>query len=188
MTIRTFIIGAIIAALLQTAALAKIVYDRVSLVNNGAEVVLKSEMVDPRDLFRGHYVTLNLSVGEVTGKTVEIFGDLEQSKPVFVELKMGDEGFWVANRLYAEYPDEAAAPVIRGTLISDRQVTGTDSPRYVIRFPFDRFFAPLEKAKDLEKVRRDRNLGVVLAVGDGGEAAIKGISVEGELIYNEKLF
>ena len=59
---------------------------------------------------------------------------------------------------------------------------------HVIRFPIDRFFAEKNRAKDLEKVRRDRNLGVVVALGPNGEAAIKGISVEGELIYNEPLW
>jgi uncharacterized membrane-anchored protein len=184
----TFLIGALVAALLQTAALGKIVWDRVSLINNGAEVVLKSEMVDPRDLFRGYYVTLNLSVGEVTDKSVEVVGTPATGSPVFIELKKGEDEYWVANRLYAEYPATAEGPVIKGELLSDWPVTGETGKRYVIRFPFDRFFAPAERARKLEDVRRDRNLGVVLAVGEGGEAAIKGISVAGEMIYDEKLF
>ena len=54
-----FTTGVILVAFLQTAALAWIVYDRVSLLEDGREVVLKNVPVDPRDLFRGEYVILN---------------------------------------------------------------------------------------------------------------------------------
>jgi len=190
MKIKWIIGGALLAALLQSAALGKIIWDRHSLLENGREVVLQSAMVDPRDLFRGHYVTLNLSVGAMEEGTFTIDGELKTGEDIFVSLKPGEYGFWVADVLHAAMPENASAPVLRGRLVSDRPVTGTgnDAPRYVIRFPFDRYFADRKKAKDLEKVRNDRKLGVIISVGGNGEGAVKGISVDGDLVYVERVF
>ncbi|WP_075996477.1 GDYXXLXY domain-containing protein [Salaquimonas pukyongi] len=180
--------GALLAALLQSAALGKILWDRHSLLENGQEVVLQSAMVDPRDLFRGHYVRLNLSVGALEEGTFTVDGELKRGEDVFVSLKPGEDGFWVARTLHAAMPQAPSAPILRGKLISDRPVTGDNAPRYVIRFPFDRYFADRKKAKDLEKVRNDRKLGVIISVGEDGEGAVKGISVDGELVYVERVF
>ena len=189
MKVKWIIGGALLAALLQSAALGKILWDRHALLENGREVVLQSAMVDPRDLFRGHYVTLNLSVGALEEGTFTVDGELENGEDIFVSLKPGGEdGFWVADTLYAAMPEAPSAPVLRGRLVSTRTVTGENAPRYVIRFPFDRYFADKKKAKDLEKVRNDRKLGVIISVGEGGEGAVKGISVDGELIYVERVF
>lgn len=188
MKVKWIIGGAVLAAVLQSAALGKIIWDRHALLENGQEVVLQSAMVDPRDLFRGHYVTLNLSVGALEEGTFTIDGKLENGEDIFVSLKPGEDEFWVADTLYAAMPEATAAPVLRGRLVSTRAVTGEDAPRYVIRFPFDRYFADRKKAKDLEKVRNDRKLGVIVSVGENGEGAVKGISVDGELIYVERVF
>ncbi|MGB7286878.1 MAG: GDYXXLXY domain-containing protein [Salaquimonas sp.] len=187
MKLKYFIFGAIGAALLQSAALGKIIYDRANLISSGKEVVIQSAMVDPRDLFRGHYVTLNLTVGTINDPNIPITGELQPDGPVYVELKKGDEEFWVAKHLYAEFPEGISEPVIKGK-IQRGWSSGNNVRNMRIRFPFDRFFAEKGQAKDLEKVRRDRKLGVVLAVGADGEGAIKGISVEGEVIYNEPVW
>ena len=188
MKVKWIIGGAVLAALLQSAALGKILWDRHSLLESGREVVLQSEMIDPRDLFRGHYVTLNLSVGALEEGTFTVDGELLTGEDIFVSLKPGTEGFWIAETLHAAMPENPDAPVLRGMLVSDRTVTGENAPRYVIRFPFDRYFADKARAKDLEKVRNDRKLGVIISVGENGEGAVKGISVDGELIYGEKVF
>ena len=57
-----------------------------------------------------------------------------------------------------------------------------------ISFPFDRYFAPKKRAKELEKFRRDQKLGVVLSLNKEGVGLIKGITVEGKVIYNEPLY
>lgn len=187
MKLKLFILGAATAAFLQSAALGKIIYDRADLLRNGTEVVLQSGMVDPRDLFRGHYVVLNLTISRIPADEVELVGQPESGQDVWVSLKKGDEEFWIADRIYAQRPDSSENPLIRGEYASGRRVTGATT-NHVIRFPVDRFFAEKNRAKDLEKVRRDRNLGVVVALSGEGEAAIKGISVEGELIYVESVW
>lgn len=186
MKLRWFIGGALIAAVLQTGALGKIIYDRAELIRNGTEVVLQSGMVDPRDLFRGHYVVLNLTIGRLPANDVKVVGELEYKDDVFLSLKKGEEEFWIADTLYGEFPSDVSGPVIRGEYQSTRSPSSIQNHR--IRFPVDRFYAEKSRAKDLEKVRRDRNLGVVIALDGKGNAAIKGISVEGELIYNEPVW
>lgn len=187
MKLKWFILGAVIAALLQTAALGKIIFDRADLIKNGREVVLQSGMVDPRDLFRGHYVTLNLTIGRIPAVEVTVVGEPEQRHDVWVSLKKGEDEFWVADTLYSEKPEIAASPVIRGEYLSGRPVAGGNQ-FHSIRFPVNRFFAEKSRAKDLEKVRNDRKLGVVVALSEDGDAAIKGISVAGKLIYNEPVW
>lgn len=188
MTIKHFLIGAVIAAILQTTALGKIIFDRAMQLQNGKEVVLQTQMRDPRDLFRGHYVTLNLSVGEVAEDKVEVNGEFKYKDPVFVALKKGEDEFWVAKAIYDKMPTGISDPVIKGKYQRAHKPKGETVLRHRIRFPFDRFFAAKKRAKELEKVRRDQKLGVVLSVGDNGEALIKGISVEGEMIYNEPIW
>lgn len=208
MKLKWFIGGAIVAAVLQSAALGKIIFDRADLIRNGREVVLQSGMVDPRDLFRGHYVTLNLTISSIDGKDVKLdksFSDAWdqngnqnqfQGRDVYVSLKKGENEFWVPDTLYAAIPKDTDKPFIRGEYRRGARLAipgPDDEPEnmqgtHILRFPIDRFFAEKSRAKDLEEVRRDRNLGVVVALSDTGEAAIKGISVEGELIYVESVW
>jgi len=57
-----------------------------------------------------------------------------------------------------------------------------------IDFPFDRYFAPEWRALEMEDFRNESRLGIVLSVLPDGEAAVKGIVVDGEPIYDEPLF
>ena len=62
---RKWLIAGIAAAALQTAAIGWIVWDRISLLKNGREIVLPIIPVDPRSLFRGDYVILDYPVTAV---------------------------------------------------------------------------------------------------------------------------
>ena len=51
-----------LAAVIQVAAIALIVYDRVGVLREGSEVLLQTRPVDPRDFLRGDYVVLNYQI------------------------------------------------------------------------------------------------------------------------------
>lgn len=186
--VKYIIIGAVIAALIQTGLLAKIIYDRGQHLQHGKEVLLQTGMVDPRDLFRGHYVRLNLSIGRILGKDVNTIGELKYGKSVFVLLKKGDAEFWIPDAIYADLPEASDNPVLKGKLTYIRNSKDPEKATYQISFPFDRYFAPKKRAKELEKIRNDRQLGIIVALNDKGEGLIKGISVEGKSIYNEPIY
>lgn len=195
---RTFILGAAGIAVLQSGAVGAMIANRARNIANGREVIVESRFVDPRDLFRGHYVALNLVVGELDSNTVEIDREFETGDAVFAELRKGDGVFWTARKLWHEIPQGADAAFLRGTITVNRALAttapaeGEDAPEpaaqsYRIAFPFDRYFAPKLRAQELEKFRREQQLGVVLSVGEDGSGIIKGITVEGEIIYDEPL-
>jgi len=185
MRTRYFLLAALIAGSLQTIALGSIIYDRAQKLITGQEVVLQSMMRDPRDLFRGHYTRLNLDVGELKIVEITVVGEFSYGDDVYVELAKGEDIFWIAKTLYAQNPQRADIALIKGRIISRANRT-----TYRISFPFDRYFAPKERALELEDIGRDedRKLGIILALDGSGAGQIKGISIDDKLIYEEPLY
>ena len=180
MTGRRLILGVVLAALLQTGLIGQMIQARAAILRNGQEVVLQTGFIDPRDLFRGHYVRLDLLISSIPADSVPPLGDVIRGEDVWVTLAPGEDGFWTPLAVLSAPPDDAVA--LRGTFLSDYDGT------IRIRFPFDRYFAPELRARELETLRRDRRLGIVLAVTPEGEGAVKGITIDGAAFYDEPLF
>lgn len=176
---RFMVLGAILAALIQTGLIGQMIWARAAILKDGVEVRLQTGFVDPRDLFRGHYVTLNLLISTIDATKVTRDGDFRHGDPIWVVLAEGDDGFWHPDAvLHGPAPDRVA---LRGTFRSDY------GGEIRVSFPFDRYFAPRERALELEDLRRDQRLGVILAVTPDGQGAVKGITIDGEVIYDEPL-
>lgn len=178
--------GILVTVLFQTASVGKMITDRAAILRNGTEVMLETGFVDPRDLFRGHYVSLNLVVSRLQGLPTSGFGPDDKGKPIWLSLEKGESGFWepVAVSGVAPEGDVSLLGTFRHTSgsgqLSDRNI--------FIDFPFDRYFAPEARALELENLRTNQRLGIVLAVMPNGTAAVKGIVIDGEPIYDEPLY
>jgi uncharacterized membrane-anchored protein len=185
MSIRAFIIGAVIVALAQTVALGAMIFQRAMALQSGREIVVQSGFVDPRDLFRGHYVLLNIVVGDLNRDHISVDRPFERDEPVYVRLAADPEsGFWRASALAHELPADSTDAYLRGKIL---YVPEAADESYRIGFPFDRYFADRERAKELEKLRQDQRLGVVLVLGDDGSGYIKGLTIDGRRVYDEPL-
>lgn len=180
---RRMILPAIVmAAVVQSAFLGKMVTDRAALIRDGQEVILQTGFVDPRDLFRGHYVVLNLVISRIDAAELTLPEGLENDADIWAELQPGADGFWTIKRVHAALPEAPKGPLLRGTFWF------SNGTRHNFRFPIDRYFAPKLRAQELETFRANDALGVILALSATGEAAIKGITVAGERIYEEPLY
>lgn len=184
MTPRILILGTVLAAVLQTGVLAKIITDRASALKSGHEVLVETGFIDPRDLFRGHYTTLNLLIGSLQRADISINGTFRRDDPVYVVLDTSGP-FAKPVSLHTSYPKAPKGPVLlgRANFTSDN-----NSETLSINFPFDRFFAAKDRAMDLQNLQRERKLGVILSVANDGSAMIKGLTIDGEKIYEEPLF
>ena len=184
---RFLIPAAILAAIVQTGLVGKMITDRAALLQGGTEVWLRTTFVDPRDLLRGHYVVLNLEIERID--TARVDGtqfDPKENRgyrpPVWISLEQGEDGFWQPRKLWAQRPEDASLTVIKGEFL------GHNNRIYRIDFPFDQYFAPYERAQELEHLRQENKLGVVIALGPDGTGAIKGLVVDGVSVYDEPLF
>jgi uncharacterized membrane-anchored protein len=184
MSKRILIISTVLVALLQTCVLAKIVTDRAVALNAGQEVILETGFVDPRDLFRGHYTVLNFEIESIDKSTVEIVGDYTYSTPIYIELDTSGD-FAQAKRLTPTPPTDATGPVLMATV---RNVGSNENTPLTLNLPFERFYAAKTRALKLQNMQRERKLGVILSVADDGTAMIKGLTIEGEKIYEEPLY
>lgn len=182
MTIRTLLIGILIAAAAQTGLMAKIITDRAAALKAGTEVLLETGFIDPRDLFRGHYTTLNLLISTPDPDTVTIEKDIKYNDTIYAELTKTD-GFAQIVAITKTIPDAPKGPILKGTAQFN-----TGNPRARIRFPFNRFYADKTRALELQDMQREQKLGVILSVSPDGTGMIKGLTIEGEKIYEEPLY
>ncbi len=180
MKLSLILAGILAAATIQTGLVGKMITDRAAILRNGTEVRLETGFVDPRDLFRGHYVALRLDISEIQMPAATRDHDFEIGEPVWVEIEPDEDGFWRPVGLRVEPAENLVT--LRGTM------SWTSGDAILIDFPFDRYFAPKLRAKELENLRRDGKLGIALSVLPDGEAAVKGIVIDGEAIYDEPLY
>lgn len=97
MTGKKLIISALVLALVQIGFLSWIIAGRAAILRNGKEVLLKVQPVDPRDLLRGDYISLNNNISRIP---VKLIVNLPQGKfssddtAIVVRLKKGSDGYW----------------------------------------------------------------------------------------------
>lgn len=190
------LIGIAIAVLFQTALLGQMVWAQITLLNSPTEVVLKTTPVDPRDIFRGDYVILNYEISAFERNKVPIADGLESGDDAYVLLNTQGSTAEPLEVLAAAPSDlRQGQALIRGrvnyVLRDEMTPNGSDCedcPSIFISYPIDSYFVPEGTGTELEKYRDERALGVVVALNEEGDAAIKGLMIEGEKIYDEPLF
>jgi uncharacterized membrane-anchored protein len=175
-------VGAV--ALLQSVMLGAMVWDRIQLLKHGREVVLPIIPIDPRSLFRGDYVQLNYEVTRVPGPLIE--GRPRRSEAVYVSIARGADGVWTPTKAAPMHggAGEADGVVLKGRL----ERGGSDGQDAFVRYGIESYFVPEGKGRELEALARDQKLAAVVAVDARGNAAIKGLMIDGKLAYEEPLF
>jgi uncharacterized membrane-anchored protein len=167
-------------ALAQTAVLAWMVIDRVRLIKTGREIVLPIVPVDPRDLFRGEFVRLGYEINRAPLSLLKGTPP-KDSQVVYVTLGKQEDGTWravgVADSALAGGADQV---VLKGR-VSAQGWGG-------IRYGIESYFVPEGEGRRLESLARDRKLAVLVSVDKAGNAAIKGLIIDGKLQYEEPLF
>lgn len=158
----------LLVAAMQSAIALWAVLDQMRAIRTGTEVVLVTQAIDPRDLLRGHYVTLRLSISDLP--TTLPGSPPLPGAPVWVTLVPGQDGLWQASGLSATDPDAVA---IRGVF------QGGYGDRFAIDFDFARYYAPQHRALALEDAMRRGTVAVILALAPDGQAALRGVVMDG---------
>ena len=176
-----------VVALLQTAALGYMVFDRMSLLAHGREIVAEVIPVDPRDLFRGDYVILGYSFGR--GEVPVPEGTVQGDK-VYVTLKPTAPGQWEPVAADSSYPSLVGGPdnvVLKGIVSYVGHPDPAGPPKAAVRYGIESYFVPEGTGRELEKKVLEKKISAVLAFGNSGAVAIKALVVDGERIHQEPL-
>jgi uncharacterized membrane-anchored protein len=180
-TSRKMLLALAVVALAQTAVLAYMVIGRVQLLRTGREITLPIRPIDPRDLFRGEYVRLGYDISTVPLNFLE--GPRPKPNEVlYVTLEKKEDGAWRAAAVTRALP--AATSPDRIVLKGRPLAPGSTWMRYGI----ESYFVPQGQGPKLEGMARDRKLAALVAVDKAGNAAIKGLIIDGKLQYEEPLF
>jgi hypothetical protein len=109
----------------------------------------------------------------------------------WVTLEKMPDGNWRAVKVTSELPREPASPERVVLKARSSYAWPHDSPPETevrVRYGIDSYFVPEGQGRKLEALAREKKLATLLAVDGNGNAAIKGILVDGVLQYEEPLF
>jgi uncharacterized membrane-anchored protein len=182
--------AAITVALIQCGILGYMIQSRAGILQNGTEIILKTEPVDPRDLLRGDYVTLGYSISQF--QATDIPGDpnsyIGESTPVYVALKKGADGIWAKSRASrAPFADLKADEVLIAGR-SERGFTPQSSDFVRINYGIERFYVPEGEGRAIESAQVQKRIDAVIMVNANGTAQMKALRDNGVALYEEPVY
>jgi len=179
-----FWLRAVTVMIILAITLSAMIFQRLNILTNGAEVVLKTKPVDPRDLFKGHYARLNFDISETVKPAHLENKRFKKGDKVFLRLIRTENNYWVIKEVFKSIPQkQPGGVIIQGT------IKYAYSNKLRIRYGIERYYAPKAEALNLEKLSRDKiEIGVIVRVSKNGEAAISGLKIGDKKIYDEPLF
>lgn len=150
---------------LQLAILLLMILTKSLVLAHGTKVLLKTLPVDPWDLFRGEYVTLNYEISQLNLKELHYDGEaFKRNDRVYVALKKGDK-YWSATSVSRRRPADESL-FIKGTV---RYYNDYDSTIFVT-YGIESFFVPEGQGPEIEREVVD--LHAEVSVDSRGNAAL----------------
>ncbi|CAA0104216.1 Uncharacterised protein [BD1-7 clade bacterium] len=163
-------VGLLAAVVLQGVVLVGMVVKAALPLWTGTPVKVATVPVDPRSWFRGNYARLNYGFERIPAGDLPFGTSLRIGEVVYVRLVPGSDGLYEYGGASLTQPENGV--FLRGRLTDD-------GPPYRVNFGIDAYFAPKERALQLE--RELRNGGVaVLMVTDSGRVALKAVEANRE--------
>ncbi|MBX4954010.1 GDYXXLXY domain-containing protein [Rhizobium lentis] len=183
-----YLLSAIIVASLQTVILGAIIQSRASILSNGAEVLLKTAPVDPRDFLRGDYVILNYDISTVPVQTISGGVPTEPGeRTLWVRLKKQGDGFWtVSESAFHALPPQPETVILRSHPFYSSGLAAGDSVR--VEYGIERYYVPEGQGKPIEEARNDGAVAIMARVSPDGSAQIRSLLVDGKPVYEEPLY
>ena len=181
-------ISAIIVSLLMTALLGYMVAGRAAILRYGAEIRLKTAPVDPRDLLKGDYVTLNYDISSipVTKLTGPKPKEGKQAN-LFVRLAPGADGFWtVTEASFQSLQAQDGSVVLKSLPYVGYYANQSDF--FGIPYGIERYYVPEGQGKSIESSVRSAALAVVVKVSKSGVGQIARLEMNGKPLYDEPLY
>jgi len=183
----------VIIVAIQTLLLFTMIGMKQYTLNTGTPILLETQPIDPRSLFRGDYVRLNYTISNLALDDLQGDKQFKRHDTIYVHLTPGEK-YWEAKGIYHEKPKILESDVvIQGEVRRVRTTRWNRETReqekinnISIRYGIEHYFVPEGEGRPLER----RSIGTVdikVAVDKFGNAGIKAILVNDEERYVERL-
>ncbi len=191
----SFTTRVLLIVLLQRALLGAMIATRQWTLNTGTPIVLETQPVDPRSLFRGDYVTFNYTISRLNLDLLGGEDEFQHNETVYVVLAPG-EPYWQPVSVYHSYPVLADGQVaLKGEVVYtmesawNPQTSKSEPCKCLqVRYGIEDYFVPEGEGHRLERPKQGETVMLRIAVDRNGSGAIAALLINGVVQYRETLF
>ena len=186
----------LIVALVQALFLCGMVAAKQYTLNVGEPVLLETQPIDPRSLFRGDYVRLNYGINSLALDELAGDDEFQRHDAVFVVLA-SDGTYHQPVSVHHEMP-ESDGTVIKGKISHvqggrwNPDTQQREDGRFLnVKYGIENYFVPEGTGRELElrfSEQGEKRIDIRVAVDGRGNSGIKAVLVNGEEKYVETLF
>ncbi|MCC3156378.1 GDYXXLXY domain-containing protein [Hymenobacter sp. 15J16-1T3B] len=133
----------------------------------GRTVALRTSPVDPRDLLRGDYVSLNYDISQVPRRLWRGEAEPRRRRPVYVELQPTAAGYYAAAAVYPAEP----ATLPTGHVVLRGWISNAWRQGLQLRYGLERYYVPENTGLGLQR----QPLLVRVSIAPWGQSRITGI-------------
>jgi len=151
-------IGLAVAIALQVLVLSGMVVKAALPLWTGTEIRVRTVPVDPRSLFRGNYARLNYEISRLPDGALSDVESVRVGEIVYVSLQPEGNGLHGFANVSLDEP--AGGVFLRGRIVNNH------AP-YRVRYGIEAFFAPKDRALQLERNLRVGGVAVLMVEGSG---------------------
>ncbi|WP_037067916.1 GDYXXLXY domain-containing protein [Allorhizobium undicola] len=185
-----FLSAAILLAAAQSAVLGVMIEKRARILRNGAEIVLQTTAVDPRDLLRGDYVVLNYDISSIPEE--KLVGERPREArrlSAMVRLVPGADGGWtVEEASFSPLPPRAGSVLLKSEPLDISPQDLAPGRQLRLRYGIERYYLPEGEGTAVEQGRDALRLSVSVRVSASGEAQIRQLTLDGRALHVEPLY
>ena len=166
----------IIAIAIQTAILFFIVLFNLLILSGDEEVFLKIRPADPRDPFRGDYITFQYDISRIKGSFFDSSEKIKYGDKIYIPLLKRKNYHVAANRISKNKPDTGM--FIKGT-VNDIRQKGDSLDEVFVSYGIEEYFIPENSGRNVNFNGQNTFAKVVL--DKNGNAVLKNVYVNGKL-------
>lgn len=161
-------------------------------LTTGTPVLLETQPIDPRSLFRGDYVRLNYKISNLNLTVLAGDNDFKRHDRIYVELEKQGK-YWQPIALHTDYPNNNS--LVLGGKVQyinenswNQELQESEEITTVhVKYGIEHYFVPEGEGLDLERRDNDQVVDIRVAIDTRGKAGIKEILVNDEIRYTERL-
>ena len=185
----------LLVTVILTAALAGMIARKQYTLATGTPILLETQPVDPRSLFRGDYVQLSYSINALQPSKLGGDDSFLPNDRIYVVLQQR-ERYWHPVSVHSDRPRQADGAVVIAGRVSRVDPFRTDPASDAaartavvhVRYGIEEYFVPEGEGRELERPAAGRRVDLRIAVDRFGNAGIQAVLINGEERYRETLF